>query len=281
MPAAKKAPPAVAITSIHDALQQARIELCGAGISKDNQAPDAVGGYKFRGIDDIYNVIGPLMAKYGISMTPQVVNLNHHTYDDEVKRNGRNGSYTQKRRTQHYVIQVQYVLAHGSDPEKIITACVFGEAMDTADKAMNKAMTSAYKNAVFQLFAPPLAGTPMDMDGGEAPIDSESDVVDTSTTTAAEPPPAAPPQEPPAFISAEDAKAVEIARNNAGIDEASFFAWIKVKKGAYTQIPAAKLEKINEVLKEKIREKSVADAKALADQKSTNAGDDLDDDIPF
>ena len=281
--AQKKAAPKE-VLSIHEAMQKARIELCGAGISKDGQAPAAVGGYKFRGIDDIYNVIGPLMAKYGISMLPQVQNVEHTSFQSQRMRNGNPVAVN----TQHYLVTVRYILTVDGD-EDTFQVEVYGEASDTADKGMNKAMTSAYKNAVFQTFAPPLDGTPIDMDS-------------ESTEDPAGPPPrpntqpkkeqVAPPADAPVdkstgevLVSAEDARSIQMAVKNAGIDETGFFAWIKVKKGAYDQIPAGKLERINETLKEKLREKTVADAKALAEQAApapaAPTDDDLDDDVPF
>ncbi len=249
---------------VHEALRLARIELCGQGISKEGQAPAAVGGYKFRGIDDIYNVIGPLMAKYGIVMRPLVQDLTHNTYTNK-----------QGRVTQHYIVRVRYVVSVNSDRADEVSVEVYGEAADTADKGMNKAMTSAYKNAVFQLFAPPLAGTPMDMDGGDTvPRDSEQDAPDVSgeRTQLGEPPPERDPSR--GTISAADAKAVQMALPNAGIEEAAFFAWLKLPKGAYDQIPMRRLPQINERLKELIREKSVAQAQAQAEQGA-------DDDLPF
>ena len=40
------------------------------------------------------------------------------------------------------------------------TARMIGEAMDSGDKATNKAMSAAYKYAAFQTFAIPTEGTP-------------------------------------------------------------------------------------------------------------------------
>lgn len=172
------------ITNVHQALQAARIELCGEGISKDRQAPQAVGGYAFRGIDDIYNVIGPLLAKYGISFTPQVEDIKHHTRSD-----------AKGRVVNHYVLRCAYLITFAGDPDKCISVTVFGEGMDTADKGLNKAMTSCYKNAIFQTFAPPLTGTPLDMDDRteietrkdrpvDHPVDAESDAPEPVVTAA-------------------------------------------------------------------------------------------------
>ncbi len=286
-PARKKA----AAMSVHKALREARVELCGAGIGKDKQAPEAVGGYKFRGIDEIYNVIGPLMAKYGLSMLPQAQDVRHTTFEVTRRRNNQQVQQTM----QHFLVKVRYLLvADGAEDE--LEVIVYGEASDANDKGMNKAMTSAYKNAVFQTFAPPLDGVAdMDSESTEDPAGPPAKAKEQPKSKApakSEAPPADAPVDKETgeiqqgeFISAEDAKSVQMAVANAGIDETGFFAWIKVKKGAYTQIPAGKLGKINETLKEKLREKTVADAKALAEQTSppaeTVSDDDLNDDIPF
>lgn len=158
--------------NIFEALDAARVELCGSGIGKDQKAPANIGGYAFRGIDDIYNVIGPLLAKYKITFTPMVENVEHTPYQTTNQQG-------QVRTTHHYLVTVTYLLTCSETPEMTTQVKVYGEAADTADKGMNKAMTSAYKNAVFQTFAPPLKGVPLDMDqrttvDEAGPIDSES-----------------------------------------------------------------------------------------------------------
>ncbi|HEY6407716.1 MAG TPA: hypothetical protein VIY29_09640, partial [Ktedonobacteraceae bacterium] len=40
-------------------------ELSKVGIAKDRNNTQQ--GYKFRGIDQVYNVLSPLLAKYGLS----------------------------------------------------------------------------------------------------------------------------------------------------------------------------------------------------------------------
>lgn len=49
---------------------------------------------------------------------------------------------------------VQALIAEGS----VHTVCTYGEAMDSADKATNKAMSAAYKYAAFQTFCIPTEG---------------------------------------------------------------------------------------------------------------------------
>lgn len=149
--------------NIHEAINQAKTELCGIGIGKDRRNDHQ--NYNFRGIDDIYNVIGPLLTKYKITLSPMVQEVHHETYP---RQNGI---------THHYIVKVVYVAVCMEEPETAINIAVFGEGADTQDKGMNKAMTSAFKNCVFQTFMPPLSSTPLDMDSvtNTMPVDSEQD----------------------------------------------------------------------------------------------------------
>lgn len=263
--------------SVAQALQDARIELCGAGIGKDKQAPATVGGYFFRGIDDIYNVVGPLLAKYGITVTPRVQNMDRFTYPNR-----------QGNQTLHYIVRVAYEFTTGLEGDEPIIAEVYGEASDTMDKGVNKAMTSAYKNAIFQVFAPPLSATPLDMDtqAPSNPADSESDEVPQAEYQQPEQPPVAaqeaPPEQPVQHISEADANSIRTAVQAAGIAEQAFFQWIKVPVGQYGQIKTTQLQVINDTLKEKIRERSKQQAQELAEQTQPPADEvDFEDDIPF
>lgn len=99
--------------------------------------------YKFRGIDDVYNALGPAMQEVGIFVTPRVF----HTETKERQ--------SSKGKAQlHITVGVEYTFFSGSDGSNV-QAVVHGEGMDRGDKALNKAMSAAFKNAIFQTFAIP------------------------------------------------------------------------------------------------------------------------------
>lgn len=119
-------------------------ELAQTGISKDRKNEQQ--HYKFRGIDDVYNALAPLLAKHGLVIIPRILNRS------VVERT------TQKGGVLFYVTveaEFDFVSAHDGS---LVTARSFGEAMDSADKATNKAMSAAYKYTAFQTFCIPTEG---------------------------------------------------------------------------------------------------------------------------
>ncbi len=105
-------------------------------ITKDQEAKFG-DRYKFRGIDDVYNALQPVLVKHGVVVTPELLSFSSMPYETK------NGATMQR-----FVIQVRYTF-HAPDGTTI-TATVAGEGADSADKAMNKAFSSAFKTAAFQ-----------------------------------------------------------------------------------------------------------------------------------
>ena len=122
---------------IYEALIKAN-ELVGA-ISKGNTNQQL--GFKFRGVDDVYNSLHPILAKCGIVIVPEVVS------HEVTERQARNGVLLYTRAT----IRHHFTASDGSS----VTTLVVGEAMDSGDKGMSKAMSIALKYALFQLFTIP------------------------------------------------------------------------------------------------------------------------------
>lgn len=58
--------------SVYKAINAVQAALSKIGIAKDKQAQ----GYKFRGIDDVYNAISPLLAEHGLCILPRITCLN-------------------------------------------------------------------------------------------------------------------------------------------------------------------------------------------------------------
>jgi hypothetical protein len=124
---------------IYKAINAVQTELSTIGITKDKQGA----GYKFRGIDDVYNAISPLLAKHGLCILPRVLTR------ECVERVSKAGGAL------FYVtVEVEFDFVSAEDGSKH-TVKTFGEAMDSSDKATNKAMSAAYKYAAFQAFSIP------------------------------------------------------------------------------------------------------------------------------
>jgi hypothetical protein len=119
------------------------------GIAKDGIAKGRSNqqqGYKFRGIDDVYNALSPFLAKHRLCILPRVLSR------EVVERQTAKGNaifYT--------TVEVEFDFVSAEDGS-LHTVKTFGEAMDTADKSTNKAMSAAYKYAAMQAFCIPTEG---------------------------------------------------------------------------------------------------------------------------
>lgn len=129
---------------VYAAIVQVTSTMASEGISKDRK--NSQQGYSFRGIDDVYNSLSRMLANANLCILPRV--LSRSCSERETKNGG--ALFT-------VVVDVAFDLVSAVDGS-IHTVRTFGEAMDSADKATNKAMSAAYKYMAFQTFAIPVAG---------------------------------------------------------------------------------------------------------------------------
>ena len=120
-------------------------ELAKIGISKEHINPQG-SGYKFRGIDDVYNALAPLLSKNKLCILPRVLS---RSVVERVSKSGGNLFYV--------VLDVEFDFISAEDGS-MHTARGIGEAMDSGDKGTNKAMSAAYKYVCFQAFCIPTEG---------------------------------------------------------------------------------------------------------------------------
>ena len=99
-------------------------------------------GFMYRGIDQVYNALNPVMEELGIFFVPEVLDMRR---DERVNKNGTVLTYT--------ILTMKYT-AYAPDGSNV-SMTVMGEGMDTGDKGCNKAMSVAMKYAMFQLFCIP------------------------------------------------------------------------------------------------------------------------------
>lgn len=100
-------------------------------------------GFKFRSVDDVYNALHPALAKNKVFIVPEILEQTR-----EVVGTTKNGA---KMTLVICKIKFTFFAEDGSSIETIL----IGEALDTGDKATNKAMAVAYKYACFQVFCIP------------------------------------------------------------------------------------------------------------------------------
>jgi len=130
---------------VYQAINKVQSELAKIGITKSRTNQQGA-TYKFRGIDDIFNTISPLLAEHGLCILPRV--LARECVERQTKAGGA---------IFYVTVEVEFDFVCAEDGSKH-TVKTFGEAMDTSDKATNKAMSAAYKYAALQAFAIPTEG---------------------------------------------------------------------------------------------------------------------------
>jgi len=136
--------PDPSVPQVYAAIIQVMKAIGAAGISKDRKNEQQ--GYKFRGIDDVYNALNGILAEANLCILPRVLKR------DVTER------ATQKGGVLFYVVlDMEFDFISALDGSKHVVAVV-GEAMDSADKATNKAMSAGYKYACMEAFCIPTEG---------------------------------------------------------------------------------------------------------------------------
>jgi hypothetical protein len=98
--------------------------------------------YKFRGIDDMYNMLHKHFCKHNVSITSEVLSMQR---EERMTAKGGTMIYT------ILTVKFTFFATDGS----FMTSVMIGEGSDTGDKASNKAMSTALKYALMQTFLIP------------------------------------------------------------------------------------------------------------------------------
>jgi len=110
-------------------------------------------GFKFRSIDDTVASVRKALIKHNVAIVPEVVSTEKSTYQTK------SGA----------VMNVSDVLVNYSfmaEDGSLVVATMAGQASDSGDKAVSKALSMAFKYLCFQTF---LCGTDGDPDAEVAP----------------------------------------------------------------------------------------------------------------
>lgn len=125
-------------TKIFESIAAIQREIDAIGKEKTNTQQ----GFKFRGIDDVYNAVHPLLSKHGVFSVPKVIENKYETY---VNAKGNRATCV------YLTVEYTFYAEDGSS----LTCSVASEGADFADKASNKAMSFAHKYAILQIFSIP------------------------------------------------------------------------------------------------------------------------------
>lgn len=141
------------MSAVYKAIAAIQEELSRVGISKDGVNEQQK--YKFRGIDQVYAALSPLLAKHGLCVLPRMVDC---TRSERVSiKPGYNGGAPKESVLFFVTVTAEFDFVAVEDGS-MHTVRTYGEAMDSGDKATNKAMSAAYKYAAFMAFAIPTEG---------------------------------------------------------------------------------------------------------------------------
>jgi hypothetical protein len=162
------------------------------GISKARR--NETQGFAFRGIDDVYNAISGGLARHKLNIIPRMVGR-----VCEARTTAKGGVM--------YSVTVEAEFDFVSAVDGSCHVCrMFGEAMDSGDKATNKAMSAAYKYACIQVFC--------------IPTEAESPDADQTTPPATVPQPK-PKKTPPASDEQRAAAGIDTGGHPVGSDAAA------------------------------------------------------------
>ena len=136
--------------NVYQAIQAVSAEMAQSGIGKSRNNQQQ--GYSFRGIDEVLNALAPTLPKHGLVIFPRIVS--REMTERQTARGNPLFCVT-------VAAEFDFVSTEDGSTHTVRT---YGEAMDTADKATNKAMSVAYKYAAFLTFCIPVEGMATDAD---------------------------------------------------------------------------------------------------------------------
>lgn len=110
-------------------------------IGKDKQTT-GFASFNYRGIDDVYNALNPVMAQHGVFCVPELLDSSR-----EERTNAKDKVVA------YVTVKVKYTFY--AEDGSSVSCIVAGEGMDSGDKATPKALSIAMKYALFQTFCIP------------------------------------------------------------------------------------------------------------------------------
>jgi hypothetical protein len=130
---------------IYEAISNVMAEIGAIAKNKQNEQQK----FMYRGIDDVMNALQPALVKYKVFIVPEV------TSEERSERSSIKEFQGQKKESVLLYTRLGITYKFFAEDGSFIEAKVIGEAMDSGDKATNKAMSIAYKYACFQVFCIP------------------------------------------------------------------------------------------------------------------------------
>lgn len=112
-------------------------------ISKDQRVTEGPARFNFRGVDDVMMAVGPALRRHGVIFAPsRVVSVEHERY-----------STAKGSQMDGVTVVVEYTITGPAGDT--MPAAAAGQAADSGDKAVPKAMSVAYRTALLQALCIP------------------------------------------------------------------------------------------------------------------------------
>jgi hypothetical protein len=138
------------------------------GIAKAHRA--ALGGatVNYRGIEDAMNAMSSILTEVGITVTPSYHDVQVH---ERIK-----GEPKEAKAIRFAIVRGRFSFAAADG--SCVSCEVYGEAMDSGDKALTKAQSVAFRTALFQQFVVPTMAIDPEEGGDDVTfVDRVSDTI--------------------------------------------------------------------------------------------------------
>jgi hypothetical protein len=147
--------------AVYTAIKHVMEDMARLGVGK-NQT-NSQQNFRYRGVDDVMDALAPSLSKHGLIIVPHV--------SDRIttERESRSGGTLF-----HTLLKIDYDFICVNDGSEQHVGPIYGEAMDSGDKATNKAMATAYKYACIQTFCIPISGDDPDSQSHEIAAQSSA-----------------------------------------------------------------------------------------------------------
>lgn len=182
------------VGKIYEAISNVMAEIGAIGKEKKNQQQ----GFMYRGIDDVMNALQPALVKHKVFIAPEVIS------EQREERTTQKGGIL-------FYTRLEIIFRFYTVDGSFVETKVIGEAMDSGDKATNKAMSIGYKYACFQVFCIPTE----EMKDPDAEI-HEPAPKNTKQSKATNTKPTQQSNNMPMSEQEMDAKAAEVAKQKIG-----------------------------------------------------------------
>lgn len=121
--------------------------------------------YQFRGIDAAMDALNPLLAKYWVF--PTISDIETRVFEPVVSKGGAKGFH----------LINKYTFAFYAKDGTFVTTKMEGEAIDYGDKAVTKAQSVAYREALYKTFCAPFTAS-LDIEDDSHDLKSENEKKD-------------------------------------------------------------------------------------------------------